>query len=117
MGETDGRKVTIAELSTPVAEAVAIMTVIVQGLVDRPQAAVVTALEGSQTVMLEISAAKGDIKRLVGRRGRTANALREIVFNLGSKHGRRFMLDVVDPPAAEATGGNGVDGIGAFHAD
>ena len=70
---------------------------IVEQLVDDSSAVKVASLEGTQATIFEISVSAGDIRRVIGRRGRTADALRELLMSMGGKHARRYMLEVVEP--------------------
>lgn len=74
-----------------------LLTQIVRELVDEPTAVEVTAVEGVQCVVFEIKVGKPDVKRIIGRQGRTANAVREIMTNIGAKQKRRFRVEVVEP--------------------
>ncbi len=68
-----------------------------QRLVDEPAAVVVEAFEEDDgTVVLELSVADEDYGKVIGRGGRTANALRTIVKAAAVKENRRVLVDIVD---------------------
>ncbi len=46
--------------------------------------------------LIVVRAAPGDVGRLIGRRGRTVQALRQVARAAGSIDGERVQLDVVD---------------------
>ena len=50
-----------------------------QALVDRPDAVKVSTSAGREAVLFEVNCAPDDIKRLIGRKGGTADALRSIL--------------------------------------
>lgn len=69
---------------------------IVKNLVDQPEEVKVNCLENNGTLVMEISVAKEDVGKLVGREGRTIKALRLVTSLVGIKVGRRVNLVVLD---------------------
>jgi predicted RNA-binding protein YlqC (UPF0109 family) len=68
-----------------------------KGLVDRPQDVVVESFEEDDgTLVLELHVADDDAGKVIGRHGRTVNALRTVIRAASVKHGRRVLVDVVD---------------------
>lgn len=67
-------------------------------LVDEPDAVKVEQFEEPEdnTVVLELSVADGDYGRIIGKGGRTANALRAVVKAAAIKEQRRVLVDIVD---------------------
>lgn len=66
-------------------------------LVDDPTKVVVDSFEEDDTtVVLELSVADDDYGKVIGRGGRTANALRTIVKASAVRDGRRVLVDIVD---------------------
>lgn len=66
-------------------------------LVDDPAKVVVDAFEEDDgTVVLELAVDSGDYGQVIGRGGRTANALRTIVKAAAVRDGRRVLVDIVD---------------------
>ena len=68
----------------------------VQALVDYPEDVNVTEVEGGHTVVLELKVAKGDIGKVIGKAGRTAQALRTIVSAASGKTGKRHVLEILE---------------------
>lgn len=85
------------------ARASALLTSLVAELVDHPQAVTVATVDGSSSTIFEVSVARDDVKRLVGRKGRTADAVRLLLGHLGTKAGRRYRLEILEPPLAATT--------------
>jgi len=52
--------------------------------------------EDDGTVILELAVASDDYGRIIGRGGRTANALRTVVKAAAVEENRRVLLDIVD---------------------
>lgn len=69
---------------------------LVKGLADRPTEVKVTEIEGSQATVLEVRVHKRDHGKLVGKKGRTATALREILVALGGKNRRRYLMTILE---------------------
>lgn len=81
----------------PEPDLTALMRQLVCSLVDDPGQVHVQALEGTHSTIFEVSVAPDDVRRVIGRRGRTADALREVLLNWGGKRGRRLLLEVMEP--------------------
>jgi len=69
---------------------------IARSLVDRPQDVLIKTIESSHTIVLELSVAKEDIGKIIGRQGRTAQAIRVLVGAVSSKIKKRTVLDIVE---------------------
>ena len=69
---------------------------IAQALVDDPEQVRVTEIEGTQTTVLELRVAKSDMGKVIGKHGRTVNAIRDILYAASGKAGKRYRLEIVD---------------------
>ncbi len=68
-----------------------------QQLVDDPSKVVVEQFEEDDgTVVLELAVGEDDYGKVIGRGGRTANALRTVVKASAVKENRRVIVDIVD---------------------
>jgi predicted RNA-binding protein YlqC (UPF0109 family) len=66
-------------------------------LVDEPDEVEVEEFEEDDgTLVLELSVADDDYGKVIGRGGRTANALRLVVKAAAVKEDRRVLVDIVD---------------------
>ena len=66
-------------------------------LVSEPEAVSVDEFtEDDGTVVLELSVAEDDYGRIIGRGGRTANALRTVVKAAAVRHQKRVLVDIVE---------------------
>jgi uncharacterized protein len=66
-------------------------------LVDEPDEVAVEEFEEDDgTLVLELSVADDDYGKVIGRGGRTANALRLVVKAAAVKDDRRVLVDIVD---------------------
>ena len=69
---------------------------VVGKLVDHPDQVSVKRTEDDRGVLLELSVAPNDLGRVIGRRGATAQSLRNILRALGAKNDARYNLKIVD---------------------
>jgi uncharacterized protein len=68
-----------------------------RGLVEHPDDVRVRETEEDDgSVVLELSVADEDYGNVIGRGGRTAQALRTVVKAAAAKSGRRVFVDIVD---------------------
>ena len=68
-----------------------------RSLVDKPdEVSVETFDEDDGSTVYELSVAEDDVGKIIGRGGRTVNALRCVLRACATKQGRRLLLDVVD---------------------
>ncbi|MCD6427827.1 MAG: KH domain-containing protein [Caldisericaceae bacterium] len=70
----------------------------VKALVDKPEEVVVNEIAGEQAVIYEIKVADQDIGKVIGKQGRTANALRVIVKAASSKIGKNANVQINSKP-------------------
>jgi len=68
-----------------------------RALVDEPDAVSIDSYEDEDgTIIYELHVAEGDVGKVIGRGGRTVNALRTVVRAAATGEGRRVLVDVVD---------------------
>jgi predicted RNA-binding protein YlqC (UPF0109 family) len=68
-----------------------------RALVDEPEAVSVEAFEEDDgTLVYEVRVADDDVGKVIGRNGRTVNAVRAVVRAAAVREGRRVLVDVVD---------------------
>jgi len=69
---------------------------IAKALVDQPEEVSVAEIEGGNTTVLELSVAKSDMGKIIGKQGRTAMAIRTILSAASGKLRKRYILEIVD---------------------
>ena len=74
-----------------------LITFIAKSLVDRPAEVAVTEVEGAQTAVIELRVASDDLGKVIGRQGRTARAMRTLLSAASTKHGKRSILEIIEP--------------------
>ncbi|MDQ3936839.1 MAG: KH domain-containing protein [Actinomycetota bacterium] len=68
-----------------------------KALVDRPDEVSVEEFEEDDgTIVFELTVADDDVGKVIGRNGRTVNALRTVIRASAVRHNRRVLVDVVD---------------------
>jgi hypothetical protein len=69
---------------------------IVAVLVDHPESASVSEIQGQHTHIVVVDVAKEDRGKVVGRRGATADAIRTILKAASGRDGKRYLLEIVE---------------------
>lgn len=82
------------QISAPTA--VNVLVHVVRSIVDDPDAVDVQETEGRNRLRLEVKVGPGDLGRVIGRRGRTAQSIRTLVRAAAVKDGREVDVDFVD---------------------
>ena len=85
----------MSESLAPVASSV--LTHVVRSIVDNPDAVQVEGIDdGDNKVLLEVRVGEGDLGRVIGRRGRTAMSIRNVVRAAAARDGVDVDVDFVD---------------------
>jgi len=69
---------------------------IAKALVDNPDAVKVTEIEGEKTSVIELSVAKEDLGKIIGKQGRTARSMRTILSAASTKNNKRAVLEIIE---------------------
>jgi len=70
---------------------------IAKSLVDHPEDVEVRDAGGGNRRRLELSVAKDDMGRVIGKGGKVANSIRALLRVAAEKEGKHATLDVVEP--------------------
>ncbi len=73
-----------------------LVELITKSLVDDPDQVKVTQLDGQQSSIIELRVAPEDMGKVIGKQGRTAQAIRVILGAAGMKLKRRVNLEIVE---------------------
>ncbi len=76
--------------------ATAVLSHVVRSIVDDPDAVRIEGIESKGRVKLEVKVGPGDLGRVIGRRGRTAQSLRTVVRAAASRDGVEVDVDLID---------------------
>ena len=73
-----------------------LVELIAKALVDHPDQVRVNEVRGENTAVIELTVAKEDMGKIIGKQGRTAIAIRTLLSNVSTKTGKRFVLEIVE---------------------
>jgi predicted RNA-binding protein YlqC (UPF0109 family) len=73
-----------------------LVELIAKSLVDNPDEVQVSQLDGEQSSIIELKVAPEDLGKVIGKQGRTAQAIRLILGAAGMKLKRRFNLELIE---------------------
>ena len=73
-----------------------LISYIVKALVYNPSQVKLTEISGDQTSVFELRVAKEDLGKIIGKQGRTAQAIRVILAAASGKRGKRYVLEIVE---------------------
>ncbi|MEE4351256.1 MAG: KH domain-containing protein [Desulfatiglans sp.] len=73
-----------------------LMLSMVKALVDNSDGVEITEIEGEQLSVLELKVDKEDLGKVIGKQGRTAQAMRVILRAASTKINKRFVLEIVE---------------------
>jgi hypothetical protein len=68
----------------------------VKALVDHPEDVQIMEIVGEENTIFEVRTHKNDIGKVIGKLGKTAEALRHILNCCGMKYQRRFRLEIIE---------------------
>lgn len=69
---------------------------IVKNLVDHPEKVRIKEVGGTQTLIIELAVEKGDIGKIIGKQGKTINAIRTLLMSVASRNGIRVSLEIIE---------------------
>ena len=73
----------------------------VKSVVDHPEQVTITEVEGTDSLILEIRVAQGDVGRVIGKSGRIINAMRTVVSAASAaRRDKRTSLEIIEPEMA-----------------
>ncbi len=67
---------------------------IARSLVEDPDQVQIDTHRVGSTLYVDVTAAPGDVGRLIGRKGRTAQAIRAVAKAAGAREGLRVVVDI-----------------------
>ncbi len=73
-----------------------LIELIAKSLVDNPERVQVSQLDGEQSSIIELKVAPEDVGKVIGKQGRTAQAIRVILGAAGMKLKKRFSLEIIE---------------------
>ena len=83
-------------MSEPTGDVRALIEQIARALVDDPAQVSVNQVEEGTESVLELTVGPNDMGRVIGKQGRTARAMRNLLAAAGLKSNRRFTLEILE---------------------
>lgn len=73
-----------------------IVELVAKSLVDHPEEVHINAVEGETVAIIELRVAKSDAGKVIGKGGKIAESLRQIVRAVSAKNGHSVRLEILD---------------------
>ena len=94
------RKVNGTESDSEIPKGLLVMKELIQfiahELVDNPEKVTVNEVIGNSTAVLELNVAKEDLGKVIGKHGRTAQAMRTLLNAASGKAKKRMILEIIE---------------------
>ena len=68
----------------------------IEMLVDKVDQVEINEITGDAVIVLEVKVAKSDVGKVIGKSGRTAEAIRTVVNCAAAKENKRYILQIID---------------------
>lgn len=75
-----------------------LVQLLARSLVTHPDEVAVTETQGDAASVFELTVAKDDLGRIIGKQGRTAKSIRTILNAAASRTNRKVVLEIVEAP-------------------
>jgi predicted RNA-binding protein YlqC (UPF0109 family) len=72
-----------------------LLNYIVKSLVDEPNEVNIKTVEGEKTIIMELKVADDDVGKVIGKHGKTINAIRTIVKSAMNKDSKKVMVEIL----------------------
>lgn len=72
------------------------VTFIAKHLVDNPDQVILDQEEKDGKVIFKLQVGQADVGKVIGRKGRTAQAMRTLLAAVAAKEGKRAILEIAD---------------------
>ncbi len=73
-----------------------LIEIMAKALVDNPDEVSVKEVAGERVTLYELKVGEGEVGKVIGKGGRTANAMRAILNSVATKHGKRAELEIIE---------------------
>jgi len=69
---------------------------IAESLVDKPQEVTTKQVESDKSIVIELSVAREDMGKVIGKQGRIAKAIRTVVKAASSRSKKKYVVEIVE---------------------
>ncbi|MBA3029004.1 MAG: KH domain-containing protein [Desulfobacteraceae bacterium] len=73
-----------------------LIEIIARALVDSPDDVSIKEVQGNSVLILELSVAKMDVGKIIGKQGRNVDAIRTLLNAVSAKNNTRTLLEIVE---------------------
>lgn len=73
-----------------------LVEMIVKAMVDHPEDVVISEVKGNHAHVIELSVAKEDLGKVIGKGGAHASAIRTILAAASGKENKRYILEIIE---------------------
>ena len=73
-----------------------LVEMIVKALVDQPGSVQISEVKGNHAHVIELSVAKEDLGKVIGKGGAHASAIRTILAAASGKENKRYILEIIE---------------------
>ena len=73
-----------------------LVEIMAEALVDHPDQVEVTEIAGRDTSVIQLKAAKEDMGKIIGKKGRNVQAMRTILSGASRKLGKHVVLEIIE---------------------
>ncbi|MBU4319460.1 MAG: KH domain-containing protein [Proteobacteria bacterium] len=73
-----------------------LIEIIARALVDSPDDVSIKEVQGNSVLILELSVAKMDVGKIIGKQGRNVDAIRTLLNAVSAKNNKRTLLEIVE---------------------
>ena len=73
-----------------------LVEMIVKALVDQPEEVEISEVKGNHAHVIELTVAKEDLGKVIGKGGAHASAIRTILAAASGKENKRYILEIIE---------------------
>jgi len=73
-----------------------LLVYLARALVDKPDSVEVTSVEGERSIILQLRVDPEDVGKVIGKKGRIAQAMRTLIKASATKEGRNAIVEIID---------------------
>jgi len=68
----------------------------IQGLCDDPSTVAIRTMDGKSMVVVEVTVGSLDFPKVIGKKGRNINAVKQLATAVGAKFGQKVVIELVE---------------------
>jgi len=68
----------------------------IRQLVDHPEQVVITPIGRGRNIVLEVRVPDVDVRKVIGHKGRYADAIRDLLEAMGGKRRKNYILEIIE---------------------